>query len=1052
MNGTGDLAARVKTALNEGTIHLPEFENQHQAATNLRLLVTQFGSVSALLSVLAPLVASAAPDMALNNLERFLAATDRTSQIAQMLMQRDEVCEAMIALLAGSQFLSEVLIAQPVAFEWLIEENGLWIGRSAGYYREAAREQLEGFTDLAEQRRMLSRWRRREMLRVGMRDLLGLATMEEVTRDISDLAQAIIQVAAELTYQITSAKYGHPVPESASWDPSFESADPGDEVPLPTAAGMCVLGMGKLGGRELNFSSDIDLVFIYEAEGETTGRHDGTRRVAVVTNHVFFSRMGEALVKFLADRGPDGNLFRVDMRLRPEGQDGPLVRSLESFITYLSSQARDWERIAYLKARVMSGPSHLTERLYRVISRFVYAGTEPAQVIREVQELKLRIDREVMTGDLYEREVKRGYGGIREIEFVIAAMQIIHGYAHHALRVRNVFLAIQRLEEVHVLSDEEAMFYLRAYSFLRLIEHRLQMAEEHQTHTIPTDATHQEQLARRCNITSAASFLAEYRTTTHEVHRRFVQFFEEDVAALDEEKRDVLLITDRDAPENEVAAALARRGIAQPDAVRLVHTLAFGTREVFISPEGQRYFEQMLPSLLRMITSAPIPERVLPNLHSFAMAIKSITYYYEVMAQHPEILRLLVTLFGTSNFYSSALIAHPEYFDALISSRVLDEADDDGSIKQQRMRAAVQSKLPQRKLVLLRRATHFENLLTTLRYLLKLRTLPQCLRQLSDTADVAIGIGMQLGAERIAAKDAARTTTGAAALLESLSRTFAVIALGKYGGRELNFFGDLDVVFVFNDVPGLSVVQPGQTPESAGFYTEVADTLTAVLSESLQGGRAFVMDARLRPHGRNAPHATPLSQYVDYLAHEAEVWELQSLTRARLIWGEQSMLESLCQAAHTRVTGMPTAQVKSEILAMRKRLETAAADSLEPGQQEFKRAPGGIVDVEFLLQYAALTGSPSNPNYFEALRDPILEGAIPDRERLQSQYTDLRELETATRLVSDAGTSVLPSDATTAMALSRLMGLSAPEQLQAWLTERTIAVRAVFESTLGRPE
>jgi glutamate-ammonia-ligase adenylyltransferase len=1046
MSGT-DYVALLQSVFSGDQLQHTSFTAPEQAAANLRLLAPHFPSTTGLARVLADLADSAAPDMALNNLERFLAASARADNIAEYIADRDDVRTALVTLFAGSQFLSDVLIAQPHAFHWLIEENGLWYGRGATYYREAARSHIEGHVELSDQRRVLSMWRRREMLRIGMRDLLGLATMEEVTRDISDLAQAIIQLGAELTYQAMAQRYGHPVPESASWDSGSGDSPAEDISPASTAAGMCVLGMGKLGGRELNFSSDIDLVFIYEAEGQTTGRLDGTRRVAVVTNHVFFSRMGEALVKFLAERRPEGNLFRVDMRLRPEGQDGPLVRSLESFITYLSSQARDWERIAYLKARVMSGPSHLTERLYRVISRFVYAGVEPGQIIREIQELKLRIDREVTTSDLYEREVKRGYGGIREIEFVIAAMQIIHGYAHHALRVRNVFLAVQRLQEVHILSDEEAVFYLHAYSFLRLIEHRLQMAEEHQTHTVPTDLQQLQQLARRCGFKTAGEFQSEYRRTTHEVHSRFLLFFEEDVAAIDEEKRDLLLITDRDAPQVDVAAALARRGVLQPGAVQLIHALTFGTREVFISPEGQRSFEQMLPSLLRLISSAPIPERVLPNLHSFAMAMKSITYYYEVMAQHPEILRLLVMLFGTSSFYSQALISHPEYFDALISSRVLEQEDTANEAKRQRIANVLSSKLPQRRLIMLRRAVIFENLLTALRYVLKLRTLPDCLRELSDTADMAVDTGMRITCERLAA--AASITPQA--FMDQVRQHFAIIALGKYGGAELNFFGDLDVVFVYRDNAEADAFAQSVQSGAAESFVNIADVLNNVLSEQLQDGRAFVLDARLRPHGRNAPHATPLSQYIAYLHKEAEVWELQALSRARCVWGECSILAELAHAASTRTAAMSAQTIREEITSMRTRLEAAAAGEDASVELKFKRAAGGLVDVEFLLQWIALSGSAPVPaNYFAALQSPAVKAALGIRaDELTSMYAWLRELETAVRLVTNAGTSTLPGDATELRAVSQLMGFSEPTALSNNLREVMSGVRAIYNDVIG---
>ncbi|MGI8905542.1 MAG: bifunctional [glutamate--ammonia ligase]-adenylyl-L-tyrosine phosphorylase/[glutamate--ammonia-ligase] adenylyltransferase [Candidatus Sumerlaeaceae bacterium] len=1045
------LTQQVRVALEGGLLEHPGFLSAEQSTANVRLLAPHFPNVQELAALIDTIGKSAAPDMALNNLERFIVSSHAQRQIGELISDRDDVRHALVTLFAGSQFLSEVLIAQPGAFDWLIEHNQLWSVRTAAYYRETVREQIEGLTELVEQRRVLNRWRRREMLRIGMRDLLVLATMEEVTRDISDLAQAIIHLAAELTYQQTAKKYGHPVSESASWDTSFDSVAPGEDAPLPAAAGMCVLGMGKLGGRELNFSSDIDLVFIYEAEGQTTGRFDGTRRVAVTSNHSFFARMGQALVKFLAERGPDGNLFRVDMRLRPEGQDGPLVRSLESFITYLSSQARDWERIAYLKARVLSGPSHLTERLYRVVSRFVYAGVEAAQIIREIQELKLRIDREVIISDLYEREVKRGYGGIREIEFVVAAMQIIHGYTHHALRVRNVFLAVQRLQEVHILSDEEAMFYLRAYSFLRLIEHRLQMAEEHQTHTLPADPHQLEQLARRCGYVSAAAFETHYRETTHEVHRRFIVFFEEDVALLDEEKKDLLLITDRDAPPDEVAKALQRRGINHPEAVRLLHVLAFGTREVFVSPEGQRSFQQMLPSLLRLTAAAPLPGRVLPNLHSFAMAMKGITYYYEVIAQHPEILRMLVLLFGTSNFYSQALIAQPEYFDALISSRVLEEVDADEAAKRQRMSAVLQGKLQQRKLTMLRRATHFENLLTALRYLLKLRPLADCLRQLSTTADLCIDVGMRLVAEKISSKNEPMDRGVADALYESVKQTFAVIAFGKYGGQELNFFGDLDVVFVFKEAERAQALAAQYDLSLGAFYTSVADTLTFVLSENIQGGRAYVLDARLRPHGRNAPHATPLSQYVEYLSHEAQIWELQSLTRARLVWGDSESLDQVQDAAKARIETTKTKTLQQQFHAMRMRLEAAAAEDHEPSHMEFKRAAGGLVDIEFLLQYLALAkGVHVSANYFDALADARLDAPlIGQRERLLCLYRDFRSLETITRLLTDAGTSLLPADPQLSGALTRMRGLQSAEQLHAWLRDRMVEVRSIYQQQLA---
>lgn len=1034
-----------------------QFSAPEVAATNLRQVrerLEPWEQLDMFLEAIqAAALASAAPDMALNNMERFLAATPDAREAAESLLQNRQFLHATITLFAGSQFLSDVLIAQPEAFHWLMRREVLWSPRSANRYLEAAWETLQGCTDRASRRQALSRWRRREMMRIGTRDLLSLATLEEVARDISDLAQAIIHVAAETAYREVAARHGEPVPDSPSWE-TEEREIFTDGAVTPTAnpafatAGMCVLGMGKLGGRELNFSSDIDLIFVYEAEGETTGRLDGQRRVGSISNHLFFTRMGELLVKFLSERGPEGNLFRVDMRLRPDGQHGPLVRSLESFITYLNSQARDWERLAYLKARVMSGPSQLAERLYRVIAAFVFSGVEAERIVREVQELKLRIDREVIDSDLYHREVKRGYGGIREIEFVISAMQIIHGQTNQALRVRNAFLAIQRLQQVHVLSDEEAEFYLEAYSFLRTVEHRLQMAEEHQTHTLPSEGPELEALSRRCGFPGASAFMQHYRELTEDVHQRFVAFFSHDIAALDEANRDLLMILDRECPTEESAAALARQGLDQPEALRLLHSLAYGTREVFIAPEGQRFFAQMLPSLLRMTAAAPRPERVLPALHSFAMAIKGTTYYYEVIANHPDILKMLVTLFGTSEFYSQALISHPEYFDSLISGRMLTQPREAGQERSQRMRAALQSKLPGRRLVLLRRVVHFENLLAALHLLLKLQPLPACLGMLSDTADAALEVGMRMTAERLLA----RTTTGAPPvekieeLLAHLRENFCILGLGKYGGRELNFFGDLDVIFVFQDKPHNTSWMDEFEIGVSEFFNQVADTLNTVLTENLQGGRAYQVDARLRPHGRSAPHATPFSQYLLYIQDDSEVWELQAFSRSRAVWGTSTLWEKLNQQARERRLAWPAEQLHSEIVTMRRRLEEAA--EVSAGTVDIKRGPGGLVDIEFLLQALAIGPAPAlSPNYFTALQQPELITAIgrDAAARLYANYYFLRSLEAATRLLMDGANPVACTDEAYQRAITKVLEFGKPEDFTRHLETIMNDNRATFD-------
>lgn len=1047
----GTPQAAVAAALaGDDSVAPPGFRYWDRASGNLRSIAERAPSVTPdlLATVLADALESPDPAAAINNLERYTTALDDSADTRlPPLLTDPESLMVLVALFGTSQYLSDVLIHLPVLTQWLLDPARLHAQRTPADFRAEA-ELIAGSTESRDAKKAaLCRMKRRALLRIGCRDILRLATTEQVTREISDMAEAVVHAAATITFNEMVARFGRPIPEAAGREAPEDFRDVPDTV---LAAGMCVIGMGKLGGRELNFASDIDLIFIYDAEGYTTGCLPDGRRIAPQTNHVFFTRMGEAMVKFLSERGPDGNLFRVDMRLRPEGKYGPLARSLESFLRYLEEQARDWERLAYLKARVLSGSAQLAERIYRFTQEFVFAEAQPERIVHEIQNLKIMIDREVMQGELYHREVKRGFGGIREIEFVIAAMQIVYGRQHRALRVRNIFVAVERLREVNLIPPDEADFYFEAYDFLRRVEHRLQMAEEHQTHTLPSEPHRIEVLARQCGLPDAASFTAEYKRITTGVHERFTRFFEQDIAEMGRDERDALLILDRDAPPEDARAALARRGITQSNALSLIHSLAYGTSDVFITAEGQRSFEQMLPSLLRMTAAAPAPQRVLPHMHSFVLSIRGITYYYELIAQHPEILKLLVTLFGTSDYFSEAFIAHPQFFDALLTSQVLQERTEFNA-QLERVDAVVRiSRKLDRQQVLLRRAAKFEMLLVALRYMLNLRSLAEVFRELTQTADVLLAAAMPLAAARAAERFAAiggREDDAIApdAILRQAKDVFAVIALGKYGGCELNFFGDLDVVFVYDDTRA--------NREDTEYFSILSDSLSSVVSEQMEEGRVFALDARLRPHGKNAPLAASLSQYRDYLRTEAQVWEHQSFLRARHVYGRREIVQELHAASRETYSNLDPRQLRSEVVQMRRRLEeSVAADAAQ--SVEFKRSPGGFTDVEFVLQHLALSGSldaQSAPSsYLELLDMPsLLKGLSPEIiSKLRYGYATLRRIDAAERLITGTGQSALPTNPEHIRAIERLVGIGEGQATQV-VRECMQLIREAYEQVLG---
>lgn len=1030
------------------------FNNAESARVNLKNLFGTFAkdpdTKTTKQNLVQLICESADPDQALVFLVRLFDCVDNKDELFSRLQSSDFNRKALITLFSGSKFLSDFLLSKPHLLNWLLSKETLLNARDSDYYNEGIERALENLTDINEIRRSLILWRKKELMRIALRDLMQLGDAEEVSRDISDLAQSLIAAAAQISYAALTLRYGIPMGESqfGEEDIRFQQGDPTSAQSQET--GMCVLGMGKLGGRELNFASDIDLIFVYDAEGETTGRLDGTRRVAVISNHVFFTKMGESIVKFLGERGPDGTFYRVDMRLRPEGQDGPLARSLESFITYLNSQARDWERIAYLKARVMCGPKSLENKLYRIISGFVYSGVDARRIVDEVQQLKVRIDREVIHSDLYHREVKRGYGGIREIEFVVAAMQIIHGNSHNALRVRNTFLAIQRLREVHVLSLDDEKFYLSAYEFLRNVEHRLQMDQELQTHTIPLDGIEFEALAKRSGFQNGNDFQIFYETLTTDVHRRFVAFFERDLDALEQETKDIFLILDRSVSEDEALAALERRGLTGKQTLRLIQSLVYGNREVFVSAEGQRFVEQMLPALLRMASAAAFPEQVFPRFNSFVLSIKGITYYYEVIANHPDILKLLTTLFGSSEQLSSYIISRPEFFDALISTRVLNEKTPSKETRNERLRFALTVKSPARRQQMLRRAVNFERLLIGLQFLLKLQDLPTCLQALSCTADISLDLAVKIAAakitERINEKQAENKVLQEA--VESfINDRFQILAFGKYGGSELNFFGDLDVVFFYEESALPEQFIPFTSDQE--FFNYLSDTIITIMSETIQDGKVFMVDARLRPHGKNAPIAVTADSYIDYIKSQADVWELQSFTRARPVWGNlTNKLGQLNIAFKTRLQELSPELICTEIRSMRSKLAEHAPTNCD---FEIKRSDGGITDIEFLVQWWILSGkitfAQSNANYFHSLQQvSCIDEA--DKKILISHYRFLRTLENTMRIVNGNSDSTYIITSPSATGISRLMSYASPEELVSKVNEVMSQVKQLVEKHL----
>ncbi|MCD6384877.1 hypothetical protein J7M23_03780, partial [Candidatus Sumerlaeota bacterium] len=595
------------------------------------------------------------PDTALNNWERFAHVWFDRSSLFQFMSQELSLLRFINHLFSSSQFLTDTLIRNPEYFDWLIQEDFLSRKRDKSELVSEFETSLRIFKDPERRRDALCRLRRRELLRIGSRDLLGLSSVEETTYELSELADAILTIALRESETKIIEQYGEP------------------QIRNPEGTKKCefvVVGMGKLGAQELNFSSDIDLIFVYEEEGETSGITPEGKPVKKISNHQFFNQLARELIRFLSEYTEEGRLYRCDVRLRPEAQAGPLARSLESYANYFYSQARSWECIAYLKARPVAGGTSLGKKFRHLVEEFIFYPRDPEILKSEVFSLKERIDYQVKERGLIHRDVKRGHGGIREIEFLISAFQLLYVHQYPELNNLSTFQSIRILLSVGVLSGQEASFLLEAYSFLRKVEHMLQIVWETQTHLLPADPQEIKKLARRLGyngVDSAEQFIAHYQHTTNGVHNLFLKFFAPiSLKEVETKPSEILQILNVDIPEDKALAILRPYRFCERSSLQHLRHLYYGTREVYIPASAQKKLEQLLPRIIEICRSLPQPDTAIRNLANFVSATKGADSFYELVAEEPSILETLLRIFGTSDAMSQILISHPEFFEPLI--------------------------------------------------------------------------------------------------------------------------------------------------------------------------------------------------------------------------------------------------------------------------------------------------------------------------------------------------------------------------------------------------
>lgn len=867
------------------------------------------------------------------------------------------------AAFAASDFVARTCAQHVEVLRVLIESGDLFRTYESGELARRVARELAGVADEAALKARLRVLRRREMLRVALRDLGGWAELPEVLATLSELADACIEGALEHLEPWAAARYGAPAGAGGG--------------PLR----LVVLALGKLGGRELNFSSDIDLMFAYPEEGETVG----PKRIS---HHEFFVRLGQTLINALHEATADGFVFRVDMRLRPNGASGPLALSFDAVEHYYQTHGREWERYALIKTRLAAGDHEAGRELLARLKPFVFRKYLDFGTIEAIRAMKAMIASEVSRKGL-EANIKLGPGGIREIEFLAQALQLIRGGREPELAEPMLLKVLPRLAAGGHITPEAERELVAAYTFLRNTEHRLQMVDDRQTQDLPTDEKEKARLAYASGFADWPLFEHALSRHRRRVQELFSQMFTapQGEATSETETKDGLQAVWLNAAEPATAQKiLGETGYREPTAVlALLDGLRAGGAYQSFSAEGRARMDRLVPLLIAAAGLSADPLTTLARLINLLEAIGRRSTYLALLIENPMALSQLVKLLSASPWIANWIAQHPILLDELLDPRSLYEpltrerlADE----LRQRL-AHIPAEDEELQMEILREFRH-GRLLRVAAVALGPGLAPEKVgAHLAAIADVVIGESLDLARRALIERHGAPHCPG----MDTLPG-FTVIGYGKLGSRELGYGSDLDMIFLYEGCEEGSTHGSRPLPNEA-FFARLGQRLIHILTTRTPGGILYEVDMRLRPSGKSGPLVTNLAAFVEYQRGHAWTWEHQALVRARPVAGSPGLARDFAKVRE-EILCLPRelAKLKAEVREMREKM-AAAQPPHDAGQMDVKHDPGGIVDIEFMVQYwvlrwahehPGLTRHTENIHILEALRaEGLLEAERAER-------------------------------------------------------------------------
>jgi glutamate-ammonia-ligase adenylyltransferase len=1036
------------------TASLAGFNQPAKTAANLLLLHQEIRDPQLVTELALQALATADPDLALNNLER-LSGVVASPGLTAILKDRTH-SDRLLTILGASPFLAGILFRRTGFCEELFLQGQIDLSKSEAQMCAELRRQITDDADLALLKKGLRIFKAREILRIGGRDLCGLAELEEVTAELSALAAASLQRAFEVCSLQLQSEYGLPLLDAAQGAPAEQ-------------AEFTILGMGKFGGCELNFSSDIDLIYFYSSDrGQTAGVADPIRgQRNRISLHQYFVKLSGLITRAIGQATEDGFVFRVDLRLRPEGNSGEMANSIAAGEMYYEGWGQSWERSAMLKARPVAGSKALGEQLLQRLQPFIYRRHLDYAMIDDIKLMKQKIDSSLTRAKEGELNLKLGHGGIREIEFFIQALQLTNAGKNPRLRLRNSLEALRVLHAEGLISAAECDDLSAAYRFLRTVEHRIQVVHEQQTHNLPTRPEELTALARRCGFKHAQEFmtaLKQHRDKVAAIFRDLFYTSEEELPA--QVSPEVAILFDAGADPDLCLDLLEAKGFRPPEsAFESLKLLRQGGTRGYLTERARRLLDRIAPLLFQEVMYSPDPPMALANMEKFLEACRRARgTYYALLAENPGIIKLLVSLFATSQFLSRNFIQHPEVLDSLVATsyaRDIKEAHD--------LSAELGSQLDnaeyyEDKLDILRRFRNEEFLRIALNDIHGHTPQGQTTLQISLVADVCLQYALAIAREELLERYGRPFCRDDAGELHEAA--FIIVGMGKLGGMELNYHSDLDIIFIYE---GEGETRPAEGTVPARFrpqtnqqyFARLAQRIISVLTLMTQEGYVYEIDTRLRPSGNQGPLVSSLPAYREYHKSSAAPWERQALIKARVVAGSAELAAGFDALTAGIVYERPLPEnLAEEICRLRQRMEKEIGKE-DARHLNIKTGRGGMVDVEFVAQYLQLRHGRDRHNLrcrntIDALGVLHREGLISekDHEVLVGGYKFLRRLENKLRLVHDQSVNELSADTAYLAKLARHLGYPEapmrPEQLFLEdYAETTRMIREVFDRVLN---